>query len=264
MSPPLLKWPGGKRKLLKHILPLIPTPPNRYFEPFAGSAAVFLSLRPASAILSDTNAELINCYQQVRDYPEEVILRLATLKADPDTYLEVRAKVPSEEVARAARFIYLTTLSFNGIYRTNLKGDFNVPYGHRPHLHPKEPALIRAISRALSVTELRCVDFASALAEARQGDVVYLDPPYTVAHGNNGFLRYNAKIFSWADQTRLAELSHQLVERGCQVVISNADHPSILALYEKFRVHRIERQSSVAGRAEGRRRISECIFHSQG
>lgn len=262
MPDPLLKWPGGKRRLLRHIQPLLPAEFGRYYEPFAGSAALFFRLGPPRGILSDTNGELINCYMQVRDNPSAVSDALSELPSSEEDYYRIRALQPHDEVERAARFIYLATLSFNGIYRTNGEGRFNVPYGFRPHLHPKAAGVIQHTSEALAGTELRAGDFEAALEDAEAGDLIYLDPPYTVAHGHNGFLRYNARIFSWADQHRLANLATDLANRGCQVIVSNADHPSICDLYEDFRMVRIERQSSIAAQQAHRRRITECVFLS--
>ncbi|HEX6370934.1 MAG TPA: Dam family site-specific DNA-(adenine-N6)-methyltransferase [Longimicrobium sp.] len=262
MPDPLLKWPGGKRRLLRHIQPLLPAEFGTYYEPFAGSAALFFRIGPAEGVLSDTNSELINCYTQVRDNPDAVNNALSMLPSTEHDYYRIRALHPEDDVERAARFIYLTTLSFNGIYRTNQEGHFNVPFGFRPHLHPKPAGVIQQTSAALAGTELRCMDFEAALEDAAAGDLVYLDPPYTVAHGHNGFLRYNARIFSWADQHRLAALARTLSDRGCHVIVSNADHQSICDIYAGFRMVRIERQSSIAASQVHRRRITECVFLS--
>jgi DNA adenine methylase len=260
---PLLKWPGGKRNLLKHILPLLPVTFNRYYEPFAGGAALFFALQPKIAVLSDNNPDLINCYIQVRDRPDEVIARLKKLKNTEQDYYKIRGKVPTDEVARAARFIYLLSLSFNGIHRSNLKGEFNVPYGYNADSQFCDTVKILAASAALSSAELKCEDFESSVASAENGDVVYLDPPYTVAHGKNGFIKYNAKIFSWDDQIRLANLARNLIKRGCKVIISNAHHSSILNIYKDFKLELIRRTSTIAASGEFRRQIEECLFHNE-
>src|SRR5207247_983720 len=134
---------------------------------------------------------------------------------------------PRTAISRAARLIYLTNLSFNGIYRLNFRGEFNVPYGHRSHRRPVEPTLIRTASSLLRAAQVRCDDFEVTLRRARVGDVVYLDPPYTVAHSNNGFIRYNARLFSWCDQQRLAIGARRAADRGAFVVVTNADHESV-------------------------------------
>jgi DNA adenine methylase len=140
---PLLRWAGGKRSLLKSILPLLPNTFNRYYEPFLGGGALFFALQPKTSILSDSNADLINSYIQVRDRPDEVIASPKKLKNTEQDYYKIREREPADDVAKAARLIYLSALSFNGFYRLNAKGKFNVPYGHRPHLNPCDPARIR-------------------------------------------------------------------------------------------------------------------------
>jgi len=259
---PLLKWPGGKRGLLPQLLPLLPESPKRYFEPFVGGGAVFFALTPAVAVLTDTDPDLINCYVQVRDNPSGVIAILRRLKNSEEDYYRVRAARPRTASGKAARLIYLSTLAFNGIHRNNLNGEFNVPYGRKTHLSPYDPERLVAVSVALQAADIRCQDFEAAVADANKWDVVYLDPPYTVAHGNNGFLKYNAKIFSWQDQIRLARVAAQLAKRGCQVIVSNADHSSILKLYSSFKMVRVERHSRIAASVDYRRKITECIFHS--
>jgi DNA adenine methylase len=261
-SAPLLKWPGGKRALLKHILPLFPQSFGTYYEPFIGGGAVFFRLQPNGAVLSDKNCELINCYVSVRDRPAEVISYLADMPNTNEDYFRIRRMEPSDSVERAARLIYLTTLSFNGIHRVNLKGKFNVPYGGKTHLRPSDPDKINAASTALSQAVLLCADFEESLSQASEGDLVYLDPPYTVAHSNNGFVKYNDKIFSWQDQIRLARVAETLAQKGCHVFVSNADHPTIRALYHGFKRQIIKRASVMAASSEFRREITECVFFS--
>jgi DNA adenine methylase len=260
--PPLLKWPGGKRNLLDAILPLIPSCFNRYFEPFFGGGALFFALQPKKAYLSDKNAELMHAYSQVRNRPEAVIRELRKLRNTEVDYYEIRSRTPKRDAARAARLIYLVTLAFNGIYRVNLSGEFNVPYGYKGHLNPCDPERIREASGLLKRATVRSQDFEQALKRARKGDLVYLDPPYTVAHGNNGFIKYNAKIFSWEDQVRLARIARNLADKGCTVIVSNADHRSIRRLYPDFVSTTLERDSVIAASSDFRSRITECVFFS--
>lgn len=260
---PLLKWPGGKRELVPELLQRVPLHFGRYFEPFLGGGALFFALQPEVAFLADANAELINCYIQVRDRPEKVIAQLATLKNTRESYHKVRGELPAGEVESAARLLFLTSLSFNGIYRLNLRGRFNVPYGHKTHLDPGNPDPIRAASSALSSATLQCGDFEEVAARAVKGDLVYLDPPYTVAHGHNGFLKYNDKIFSWDDQKRLARVASDLAQKGCHVIVTNADHESIHRLYEGFRLAIVKRFSRIAASRDYRRETTECIFFSE-
>jgi DNA adenine methylase len=261
-GPPLIKWPGGKRNLLRDILPLLPRTYNRYYEPFVGSGALFFAIQPSKATLSDTNAELINLYIQVRDRPTELVNILKRYENSKHFYYKVRSSSPRLPVTRAARFLYLLTLSFNGIHRVNLRGMFNVPYGFKSHLATHDEELIHAASHALTGVTFRTVDFAKATARAREGDLLYFDPPYTVAHAHNGFVKYNETIFSWGDQVRLADHAKELARRGCYVFVSNADHPSVKNLYRGFRVARIKRFSVIAASSEFRRQITETIYYA--
>ncbi len=260
---PLLKWPGGKRRLVQYIIPLLPERYNTYYEPFLGGGALFFALQPKVACLSDKNRELISAYNQIRNAPQEVIGYLEKLPNSERQYYTVRSASPRSMAERAARLIYLSELSFNGIHRVNRKGQFNVPYGYKTHLTPCEPERIKAASELLKKATIDCRDFEVAVKSARRGDVVYLDPPYTVAHGNNGFLKYNAKIFSWDDQTRLAKVAHTLADRGCSVVVSNANHPSIRKMYQDFQDFEIKRHSVIAASSEFRRAITECVFYNK-
>lgn len=260
---PLVKWAGGKRLLLKHIVPLI-SDFGSYFEPFLGGGALFFAITPKVSILGDKNAELVNAYVQVRDNCDAVIDALSRLQNTEQDYYTVRQRIPTSKILRAARFLYLTRLSFNGIYRVNLRGEFNVPYGRKTHLDTCVPSEIQRCSKALANSEIRHADFESTVSAAKRGDLIYLDPPYTVAHGNNGFIKYNARIFSWADQVRLAGLANRLAAKGCRVIISNAYHQSILSLYSAFNVRVVDRQSVMAATRAYRRPIKECIFFNEG
>lgn len=257
-----MKWTGGKRRLVASIAPFIPPAYRTYREPFFGGGALFFALQPQRAVISDGQADLIEMYAQAKTRPAAVIRQLDLLKNNEETFYKVRESIPSAAAARAARLIYLCNLSFNGIHRVNRKGEFNVPYGHKPHMVVCDPAKMRRVSRALSHAELRCADFEEALVDAKPDDLVYLDPPYTVAHANNGFVKYNARIFSWEDQKRLARSAENLRRKGCHVIVSNADHSSIRALYPNFAEHLVKRQSIMAASADFRKLITESIFYT--
>lgn len=245
-------------------MPLLPESPTKYYEPFLGGGALFFALQPKRAFLSDTNADLINLYTQVRDNPDKLMKVLKTFKNSERFYYQVRDQSPRNPLFRAARLLYLTTLSFNGIHRVNLRGEFNVPYGYKAHLDTCDEAKIVAASEALQHADLRVADFEQATRRARKGALIYFDPPYTVAHAHNGFLKYNEKIFSWDDQKRLADHARHLAARGCHIVISNADHSSVAGLYRGFNVTTIDRYSKIAASAEFRRKITETIYYLPG
>jgi DNA adenine methylase len=202
-----LRWAGGKRWLLHHLPDILGNfEVRRYHEPFLGGASVFLGTQIAGkAYLSDLNEELIETYIQVRDNPDLVAKYLDTHINTSEHYYAVRASSPEDPVDRAARFIYLNHTSYNGIYRVNLNGQYNVPYGkNRTWGGLPSAELLNSASRKLSCALMAVSDFEAVLENIEQGDLVFLDPPYTVAHNNNGFIRYNQHLFSFEDQTRLS------------------------------------------------------------
>jgi len=257
---PLFRWPGGKRWLIAKLAELLPSTIGRYYEPFLGGAAAFLALSPPAATLSDRNAELIECYQMVRENPDAVSALLTRMAQDESSYYRFRLRNGGTSTERAARFIYLSTLAFNGIYRVNRSGRFNVPYGHRTYSDLGGQTRLRQYAKAFENAELLAADFEVALGSAGQGDFVYLDPPYTVRHTNNGFVKYNARIFSWADQERLADVATRLSARGCHVIVSNASHDSVRRLYAAFEEIPVTRESGVAANPGARGPVSESLF----
>lgn len=257
---PFLKWPGGKRRLLPQILPFVPQTFGQYIEPFAGGAAMFFALNPQKALLSDLNSDLISCYVILRDNPEALMKELNNMRNSEVDYYRVRASSPRGSIKRAARFIYLCRLSFNGIHRYNQRGQFNVPYGYKSHLTIYDPDKLLACSARLQSAKIKNQSYLKSIANAKAGDLLYIDPPYTVAHNNNGFVKYNATIFSWKDQIRLAEAARRAAKRGCSVIVSNADHFSVSALYTGFNKEVIRRPSVIASSAEYRKSITESIF----
>jgi DNA adenine methylase len=261
---PFLKWPGGKRALLPELLKFVPSDFGTYFEPFLGAGALFFAIRPVKAVLSDKNSDVVTCFKQVRDNPSGLISNLRRLTNSSEEYYRVRSSSPRMPGTKAARLIYLARLSFNGIYRVNLDGNFNVPYGKRTHRCVCDAKNLRDASGVLKGKRILCADFESVVKEAKKRDFIYIDPPYTVAHTNNGFLKYNDKIFSWSDQVRLASVADSLARKGCYVLISNAWHPSIRQLYKNFVPHEISRPSSIAAAATSRKTILEYLFTNAG
>lgn len=257
---PLFRWPGGKRWLLPRLMELVPASLGRYYEPFFGGGALFLALRPTAATISDRNSALMDCYRAVRDDHAEVARVLRAFPRDRDSYMKIRSNLPEDPSARAARLIYLTTLAFNGIYRVNRRGAFNVPYGGRTYDDLGNEEILRAHAEAFATVQIQSGDFESAVTGASAGDFVYLDPPYTVTHSGNGFVRYNDRIFSWKDQQRLADVAQSLIQSGCTVVVSNASHPSILDLYPSFRAISVTRTSVMAATAGRRGPIQELVL----
>lgn len=257
---PLFRWPGGKRWLVPSLLKLVPTGhAGRYFEPFFGGGALFFALQPGVATLNDSNEELMACYRTIVEDPRAVEEALRGLRPDEGGYYKVRETRPTAPVDRAARFIFLTTHSFNGIYRVNRKGEFNVPYGYRSYSLGAHMSL-EPYRRALQSAQLLSGDFSAAVATAKAGDFVYLDPPYTVTHSRNGFIKYNARVFLSKDQATLAATALRLHERGCVVAISNAEHESIQKLYAPFRPIPVTRFSTMASDPVSRKKVTEYVF----
>lgn len=257
---PFLRWAGGKRSLIPQIEPRLPANLDVYYEPFLGGGALFFKVRPLRAILSDINPDLISCYLQVRSQPERVIDRLRQFRYSKDEYYRIRESKPKTEIGKAARFIYLNRTCWNGLYRVNRNGKFNVPFGRYKNPTLCNDKLLRSASNALGTAKIFVTDFEDAVCDAAKGDFVYMDPPYTVLHNNNSFLKYNDCIFKWSDQIRLAKLAKELDRRGCYVMISNAYSSSIRDLYIGFNNHILTRHSLISGRTEARVKVHEYLF----
>jgi DNA adenine methylase len=206
---------------------------------------------------------LINTYCQIRDNVDNVIHRLTQLEIDPQQYLAIRDSRPRTPVTRAVRFIYLNRTAFNGIYRVNREGKFNVPFGCKPNTELCDDTLLRASSQALQNRSISVCDFEEAIDSAKQGDLIYADPPYTTKHDNNGFRRYNNVIFSWEDQERLALSCHRAASRGVHVYVSNASHGPLLNLYKGFSRRTVSRISMISGKTSGRGAVNESLLFSR-
>ena len=262
MVQPFLKWAGGKRWLVQNHADLFPKKFNRYIEPFLGSAAVFFHLNPEEAILSDANGRLIETYQAIKENHKLVEKHLRQHQRDhsKDHYYETRAKSFQSKFTRAAQFIYLNRTCWNGLYRENKKGVFNVPIGTKTNVLLKTDDF-GAVANALSNVSLLNQDFEKSISMAKEGDFVFVDPPYTVAHNNNGFIKYNQNIFSWDDQERLNRCLLDAKENGVKILVTNANHSSLLELYKGFGSYRnAKRKSIVSGKNLGRKITSEAIF----
>jgi DNA adenine methylase len=262
MLDPFLKWAGGKRWLAKSSAWLFPVAYDRYIEPFLGGGAIFFATEPKTALLSDANPRLIATYQAIKDDWEGIVEHLESFAARHSNahYYVVRGSPEVDPIMEAARFIYLNRTCYNGLYRVNMKGEFNVPRGTKDKVLMDNDDFA-GISRALGNASLAAQDFGDALAEAGRGDFVFLDPPYTVAHNNNGFLKYNEKIFSWADQERLKQAAVTAATRGASVLILNAKHSSIETLYADIGTHHvIGRHSVISGLADHRKGVEEIAI----
>lgn len=224
---PFLKWAGGKNWFVKYLPNILNNFEFKtYHEPFLGGGSVFFFLCPDCAKLSDVNEDLINTYIQVRDRVEDVISKIQSWDISEESYYEIRSMKSSDEVTQAARFIFLNRTSFNGIYRVNRKGEYNVPYGKRDS-YQFDFARIRSASKTLANADIQSCSFEKTLSDVQAKDFVFLDPPYTVSHNHNGFIEYNKKLFSLDDQYSLKTYIEGLNEIGAYFLLTNAAHETI-------------------------------------
>ncbi|SOC82705.1 DNA adenine methylase [Ensifer adhaerens] len=259
---PFLKWAGGKRWLVERGDFSFPRFDGTYIEPFLGSGAVFFSLSPKKALLSDVNQRLIEVYNELKNNYNDVveILKLHQKRHSKEYYYKIRSLYHENAVERSAQFIYLNRTCWNGLYRENLKGEFNVPIGTKTKIAPADEDW-DAITSVLKNAEVVCCDFESTIDRAGENDFLFVDPPYTTAHNLNGFVKYNQRIFTWSDQIRLRNSVVRAAERGAKVVVTNAHHDSILELYDGIGVtEQIRRASIISGKNLGRQSTSELII----
>jgi len=240
---PFVKWAGGKRQLVDILLSNVPPSFNRYFEPFVGGGALLFELQPQKAVISDINEELINAYQVIKDNVEELINSLKKHKNTKEYYYAIRAINPKTltPIERASRFIYLNKTCFNGLYRENSKGQFNVPFGRYKNPKICDEENLRAVSEFLNKIEiviLNC-DYKETCEMAKSGDFVYLDPPYHPISKTASFTKYNKNDFSEKDQIELSKVFKELDKKGCYVMLSNSNTEFIKRLYTGYRIQEI-------------------------
>jgi DNA adenine methylase len=267
---PFLKWAGGKQRLLKQYEAYFPPHFKRYFEPFVGGGAVFFHLsnsgrRPEAVLLFDNNPELINVYQVVRDSVDELLDQLAVhqQRHDRDYYYHIRdldrSSIALDEVEKAARTIYLNRTCYNGLYRVNGRGRFNVPMGSYKNPRIVLEDVLRAAGSALQGVCLEVMHFESAVDLGRPGDFFYFDPPYDPVSKSANFTSYTAAAFGDDDQRKLARVFAQLAEQGCYCLLSNSHTPFILELYRDFRIETVQARRAINADGNGRGRVTELV-----
>lgn len=267
---PILKWVGGKTQLLEQLKPLMPRTFRRYFEPFVGGAAVFFDLRSERAdmpaFLSDVNAELVNLYSAVRDDVESVIRALGAHVYESDHYYAVRSWKPGDlaPAERAARTIYLNKTGYNGLYRVNRSGQFNVPFGRFTRPVFCDPPNLRACARALRGVSIEHGDFSGVLRSAKKGDFVYFDPPYVPVSATSDFTAYVPGGFGETEQRMLAKVFSKLASRGVHVMLSNSETPLVRELYAEFDIQVVYASRSVNSNAARRGKLREVVVRSFG
>lgn len=263
MNKPFLKWAGGKTQLLKNIRELYPSNINTYYEPFIGGGAVFFDLAPNKYLISDSNPELINAYKMVASKPNEIIQQLSNMKNTPEFFYELRLlKYESlDNVSAAARTIYLNRTCFNGLYRVNKNGEFNVPYGKYKNPDFIQKDRIIDCSKLLKSRSIKCMDFRSFdELEFDKNDFVFFDPPYVPLEGYADFKRYTKEQFYEDSQQDLAGIFNRLAKKNVRLVLTNSNTPLVNQLYDGFEKIVVNSKRNISSKASTRKGQDVIIY----
>ena len=265
---PIVKWVGGKRQLLFELLKNMPKTYNRYFEPFIGGGALFFELQPDHAYISDMNEELINLYSVVRNSVDELIEDLSKHEISKEYFLEIRNIDRTEEysklsnVERASRFIYLNRTCFNGMYRVNSKGEFNVPFGNYKNPRIIDENNLLNCSELLKKTEIKCADFSEIIHKVQKGDFVYFDPPYVPLNETSSFTSYTKDGFDIDMQFKLRDVCDELDSMGIKFMLSNSDTKLVNELYANYEIKKVFASRQINANANGRGKITEVLVRN--
>lgn len=265
---PVVKWVGGKRQLLPEIRKYIPEKFTTYYEPFLGGGAVLFDIQPKRAVVNDINSELINLYEVIRDNVELLIEDLGKHKNDSEYYYRIREKDRQPEVynkmtkiERASRIHYLNKTCYNGLYRVNKAGQFNVPFGKYKNPNITNEVTLRAVSQYFNNAQIvfRCTDFEEAVKGIKKGDFVYFDPPYDPVSDSSNFTGYAMGGFDKNEQIRLKKLCDKLNDKGIKFLLSNSDTDFIIDLYSEYKIEIIKANRTVNSNAKKRGEINEIL-----
>ena len=265
---PIVKWVGGKRQLMFELIKNMPKSYNRYFEPFIGGGALFFELQPEQAYISDLNEELINLYSVVRDNVDELIKDLSKHEVSKEYFLEIRNIDRTEQytelsdVERASRFIYLNRTCFNGMYRVNSQGQFNVPFGHYKNPRIIDENNLLNCSELLKKTEIKCADFSEILTKVKKGDLVYFDPPYVPLNDTSSFTSYTKDGFDINMQFKLRDVCDELDNKGVRFMLSNSDTKLVNELYVNYEIKKVFASRQINANADGRGKITEVLVRN--
>lgn len=273
---PILKWAGGKRQLLSQLETFFPNTFTKYYEPFVGGGAVLFHLQPKKAVINDSNKDLIEMYQCIKDHLDELIekLKYYETKNDSESFYKIRGIDRTEEykkwtpVERASRLIYLNRTCYNGLFRMNSAGQFNSPYGSYKNPCICNEPVLRAMSKYFNENEIefRAVDFEDACKDAPKNSFIYLDPPYDQYDEQLNFVGYTKEGFTRGDQKRLKTMCDKLIERGCYVIISNSKTPWILDLYNDtsryvtYTINTVSARRNINSNAKKRGEVEEVLI----
>ena len=265
---PIVKWVGGKRQLMCELEINMPKTYNRYFEPFIGGGALFFYLQPDNAYISDMNEELINLYQVVRDNVGKLITDLQKHDISKEYFMEIRNIDRTEEyknwsnIQKASRFIYLNRTCFNGMYRVNSKGEFNVPFGHYKNPRILDENNLINCSNLLQRTEIKHADFSEILKKVKKGDFVYFDPPYVPLSETSSFTSYTKDGFDIDMQFKLKDVCDELDSMGVKFLLSNSDTKLVNELYENYNIKKVFASRQINANADGRGKITEVMVRN--
>ena len=267
---PFVKWAGGKRQIIDVLYAHVPDEFSEYYEPFVGGGALFFKLwnegRIKYAHLNDLNSDLINTYRIIRDRPSELIdeLKCGKYRNVKDVYYKIRADEPQDPVLRAARFIYLNKTAFNGLYRVNSSGKFNVPFGRYKNPKICDEENILKVSESLKHVKLTTEDFSFVTKYAKKNDFIYFDPPYHPISETSQFTSYTKLSFTKEDQIRLSNVYHELSDRGTFVMLSNSTAPLVMDLYSNYNTIKVNARRAINCRPDKRGQISEIVALNYG
>ncbi len=264
---PFLKWAGGKRQVLSEIHKYRPKRIKTYYEPFVGAGALFLDLQHKNTYINDTNAELINCYNVIKDNPEELIDDLYKNKIEKDYFYSIRELDRTEPynnlspIEKASRIIYLNKTCFNGLFRVNSQGQFNTPFGRYENPKIVDAAVLKAVSNYLNDNDVQILnlDFGQAVTNAKKGDFVYFDPPYDPVSDTSSFTGYDINGFNKNEQSRLKNLFEDLSSKGIKCMLSNSKTPFIQELYKEYKIINVPAIRSINSNASRRGRVEEVL-----
>jgi len=265
---PIVKWAGGKRQLIADLKNNLPKKFNRYFEPFIGGGALFFNIQPENAYISDINPELINLYQVIKNDVYELIDDLKQHKNSEEYFYEIRnidrnGKYKKwSDVQKASRFIYMNRTCFNGLYRVNSKGEFNVPYGKYSNPRILDEINLLNCSQLFQNTEIRHSDFSEILNHVQKGDFVYFDPPYAPLNETSSFTSYTKDGFGEDMQVKLKELCDELDNMGVYFMLSNSDTKGINKLYKDYEIKKVFASRAINSVASKRGKITEILVRN--
>ncbi len=265
---PFLKWAGGKRQLIPEITAnYLPAKYDTYYEPFLGGGAILFELQPKKAVVNDSNSELINCYKVIRDSLDELMEDLKRHKNNEDYYYNIRDWDRIKDynnkttIQRASRIIFLNKTCYNGLFRVNSQGQFNVPFGRYKKPNILDEAVLKAVSHYLNNNDIKILngDFEDAVKDAKAGDFIYFDPPYHPISNTASFTGYDVNGFNKDEQIRLKKTVDDLEKRGCQVLLSNADADFILDLYKDYKIKKVYATRAINSNALKRGKVKEVL-----